>query len=158
MWHWLTTITVNHKNNCTSHTDLEKNIIIRMYISSWVTKLLVSALHTCLLKRDQDSKGNRKSLYFIRQKKKSKSPTFKKNWKRLQLKLLSTFTTASFAEASPQQQKNNWKYLSRLICPPLHIRNTHCAEDDSKKKNIKNIHCVIISGHFVTWNMFEYTG
>lgn len=69
--HWLITVTVNHKNNCISHTDLEKNIIIRMYTSSWVTKLLVSALHVHLLKRNQDSKGNRKSLYFIRQKKKS---------------------------------------------------------------------------------------
>lgn len=115
--HWLITVTVNHKNNCISHTDLEKNIIIRMYTSSWVTKLLVSALHVHLLKRNQDSKGNRKSLYFIRQKKK-KSPTFKKNWKCLQLELLSTFTTVSFAEASHQQQKSNsGKYLSCLIWP-----------------------------------------
>lgn len=42
-----------------------------MYIPRWATKLLVYALHIHLLKRVQDSKGNRKSLYFIRQKKKA---------------------------------------------------------------------------------------
>lgn len=52
-----------------------------MYIPRWATKLLVYALHIHLLKRVQDSKGNRKSLYFIRQKKKKQATYFEKELK-----------------------------------------------------------------------------